>query len=411
MAKLKAPSFKILKYSYKKLSNGEHPIMIRVTYERQQRYFSLGLTAGVENWNEELGRFQKGGKRLTDQEKDNNILLDRFAAKLEKAKRHFQEVDFSFDRFNKFFFQASNSTSVFKFFQEVVDSLLEEERIGSHLTYKGTLARVKDFRKNKDLSFRDVDSTFIEQFKKHLRTTNSVNSIGIYLRTLKAVYNRAVKKGLITAEHTPWNGLRIETESTRKRALTKDQIEAFKTYQARAGSAQWHSLNYFLFSYYCRGMNFEDIARLTWDDIRNDRIYYVRAKTKDPLDIAIDARIAGILSNYSKNQDFIFPVLVRDLKPITIKFRLKTFMKRVNKDLQEIASAINMQPESKIKKLTMPEDITFYWARHTAATVLKRSGVATAMISEILGHSSEKVTQTYLDSFEKNQLDEIGNYL
>ena len=45
-------------------------------------------------------------------------------------------------------------------------------------------------------------------------------------------------------------------------------------------------------------------------------------------------------------------------------------------------------------------------SRHSYATVLKRSGVSTAIISESLGHSSEKVTQIYLDSFENSQIDE-----
>lgn len=51
-------------------------------------------------------------------------------------------------------------------------------------------------------------------------------------------------------------------------------------------------------------------------------------------------------------------------------------------------------------------DLTTYVARHTYATVLKRSGVNTSIISESLGHSSEKITQIYLDSFENSQIDE-----
>ena len=50
--------------------------------------------------------------------------------------------------------------------------------------------------------------------------------------------------------------------------------------------------------------------------------------------------------------------------------------------------------------------ITTYVARHSYATVLKRAGVSTAIISESLGHSSEKVTQIYLDCFENKQVDE-----
>ena len=61
--------------------------------------------------------------------------------------------------------------------------------------------------------------------------------------------------------------------------------------------------------------------------------------------------------------------------------------------------------------LPLPTPLTTYTARHSFATVLKRSGVSTSIISESLGHSSEKITQIYLDSFENSQIDEAMQHL
>ena len=47
-----------------------------------------------------------------------------------------------------------------------------------------------------------------------------------------------------------------------------------------------------------------------------------------------------------------------------------------------------------------------YVARHSFATVLKRSGVNISIISEALGHTNLSTTQYYLDSFENEQIDE-----
>ena len=47
-----------------------------------------------------------------------------------------------------------------------------------------------------------------------------------------------------------------------------------------------------------------------------------------------------------------------------------------------------------------------YVARHSFATVLKRSGVNVAIISEALGHTSLSTTQFYLDSFDNEQIDD-----
>ena len=47
-----------------------------------------------------------------------------------------------------------------------------------------------------------------------------------------------------------------------------------------------------------------------------------------------------------------------------------------------------------------------YTARHSFATVLKKSGVNIALISEALGHSDLATTQIYLDSFDNEQIDD-----
>ena len=47
-----------------------------------------------------------------------------------------------------------------------------------------------------------------------------------------------------------------------------------------------------------------------------------------------------------------------------------------------------------------------YVARHSFATVLKRSGVNVAIISEALGHTGLSTTQFYLDSFDNEQIDD-----
>ncbi len=411
MSRVKQPTFKILLYRYKVLSNNQHPIMVRVTFNKKQKYYGLGLSTSIDAWDPDLSLIRRNGRRLTDGDKDVNLRLNKFSSDLERVRKYFHEVDFTFDRFETQMFPDNANSSVFTFMQSLIDQFMDSEKIGTAFSYRDSLNRVKQFRKDKDLTFRDIDFAFVESFKKHLRKTNSINSIGIYLRTLKATYNRAIAKGLIKSELSPFKGMRIETEPTRKRSLSREQVEALKKFKATPQSDQANSLNFFLFSYYCRGMNFGDLARLTWKDIRNDRIYYQRSKTKDPFDLPIDSKIAEILASYSGNDHFVFPILDEGLSPLTIKNRIKSRGKDVNSHLQDIAREINSKKIEADDRDLFPEDITFYWARHTFATVLKRSGVSTSLISEVLGHSSEKVTKTYLDSFEKDQLDQIGSLL
>lgn len=393
--RVKKPSFNIILFKSKELANGEHPVMIRATFNRERKYYSLGLSALPEAWNDELGRY--GRKRLSEDERQANHVLNDYAAKLRTMDDHFSKTEFTFEKFNRLFFKSSNGV-VSTYFDELVKQLEEGNRFSSAQAYSNALSKLQEFNK-KDFTFLDIDVKFLQQFETFMKKTLSPATRGIYLRSLRAVYNRAIKDSIVKAENYPFKGFRIETHKGRKKALTKEQLNELKAFKAAKGSRLWHSRNLFLFSYYGRGMNLTDIANLTWKDVRNDRIFYKRQKTNDNLDLLIDENLAKIMAEYS-GSDFIFPILEKGLEPKTIRHRIKGRLKKANSDLQEIA-----------KTTSVPDDITFYWARHTYATTLKRAGVSIAIIQETLGHSSEAVTKNYLDSFETNQLDKISKYL
>ncbi len=74
--------------------------------------------------------------------------------------------------------------------------------------------------------------------------------------------------------------------------------------------------------------------------------------------------------------------------------------KIVNRDLKEIG---------RLAKIDEP--LTTYVARHSYATILRKSGVATAVISQAMGHDSEKTTKIYLESFENSVVDKANEAL
>ena len=69
-------------------------------------------------------------------------------------------------------------------------------------------------------------------------------------------------------------------------------------------------------------------------------------------------------------------------------------MGKVNINLKLIAAQLGVEG-----------NLTTYVARHSFASVLKKSGVNIALISEALGHSDIATTQIYLDSFDNEQVD------
>ncbi len=146
----------------------------------------------------------------------------------------------------------------------------------------------------------------------------------------------------------------------------------------------------FLFSYLSCGINLTDILHIRHADIVDGRLVINRQKTGT----------LAIIDKYSQPnahpQDYIFPVLRRSVHVTAQQQygRVQRTNKRINRYLKLIG-----------EHLHLPITLTTYVARHSFATVLKRSGVSTSIISESLGHSSEKITQIYLDSFENSQID------
>lgn len=161
----------------------------------------------------------------------------------------------------------------------------------------------------------------------------------------------------------------------------------------------------FTFSYYSAGINFIDMAMLKHSNIIDGKLCYLRAKTKKQIVIPLQEEPMRIISNYSSNSaeqsDYIFPILSSFHKSeVQIANRLHKVLAKVNRALKQIGL-----------ELGLPIKLTTYVARHSFATVLKRAGVSTSIISESLGHSSEKITQTYLDSFENSQINEALSHL
>ena len=156
------------------------------------------------------------------------------------------------------------------------------------------------------------------------------------------------------------------------------------------------AIDLFTFSYLTAGINFVDIANLTKDNLMDKRIVYVRKKTKKQIIVPLQPKAIELINKYANpNNLYLFPILSPFHKTEQQKAnRLHKVISKVNKCLKDIG-----------KELNIPINLTTYVARHSFATVLKRSGVSTSIISESLGHSSEKITQIYLDSFENSQID------
>ena len=226
------------------------------------------------------------------------------------------------------------------------------------------------------------------------------NTIGIRFRTLRAVYNLALAEGIVKVDCYPFKKYKVSKlhKETAKRAITKEQVKQVIEYDvSRARFYKRLAVDMFTFSYLMGGINFTDMAFLTDKNFDGERLVYIRQKTKKLIMLPLQEKAVEIVNRYRSSQrKYVFPVLDnRERTPRQIRNRIYDVLDNVNGYLADIG-----------KELGIELKISSYVARHSYATVLKRSGVSTSVISESLGHSSERVTQIYLDSFENRQLND-----
>jgi len=407
MAHIRKPTVKIVLMKHKTLQNGENPVALRVTFDRKSRYFVLKgesktLSCSLNKWNTEFGRYNRN--------KDTNHLLTAYDQKANDVLKKLTDTDFTFSRFEDKYFRKQKRVDVFDYFNECIDKLKSNNRLGSASIYFDTTRRLQEFTNGKKITFHDIDLNFIKRLERYLKGRgNRTSTIGIYLRTLRAVYNSAIEAKFIPGDLYPFKEFRIQKGGGTNRALSKESINQLRKYKAKKGSVKWHSLNFFIFSYLCRGINFLDMANLKWkENIKGEKLSYLRAKTantkNDPEDliIKIEPEIAEILSYYSNNDPYIFPILTEGLSEPKKRNRVRDKLKTVNQHIKEIAKEIGLQEA---------DEITFYFARHTWASILKDAGVPTSIISEGMDHSDEKTTQAYLDKFGKEKIDSTYKHL
>jgi len=392
----------IILYTSKTLANGEHPLMLRITKDRKRKYQSLKISCPVKLWDATNQTVRKSHpqKRLID-----NIIIKQ-KAKYADQVLQFQndERDFTPETLmGKVSKPKKKNLTVSAFMDVIIQRLTDAKQIGSARVYKDAKRALAHFTSN-SLSFTEMDYSFLTKHENFLRQKDYADtSLSVHFRTLRSVYNKAIQEGIAKQNEYPFKAYKIAKfdTSTRKRAISKDDLKNIEAIDLTAEPALLIAQQYFLFSYYGAGINFIDIANLKWSDLIADRIFYNRSKTGKELNFKLSEQAKKIIEYWRpvtghNPENYIFPILDKEkhISPVQIDNRIHKVITHVNSDLKKIG-----------QKAHIPIPLTTYVARHTFATVLKKTGAHTAVISEAMGHKSEMITQTYLASFENEVID------
>ena len=388
-----------IKFRPSTVDGKEGGIYFQIIHNRVVRQLNTEYKVFAEEWNAESESIVIKGSR-------SNFLLgiqERLswdATRLEKVVRTLETERrrFTADDVITMFHKLTKESSLFNFMHGVIAQLKQLGKIRTSETYTATLKSFIAFRENQDVPLDGISSDMMLLYEAHLKARDvSMNTISFYMRNLRAVYNRAVEKGL-TPQNKPFRHVYTGVDKTIKRAIPIKEIKALKELDLSLKPSLDFARDMFMFSFYTRGMSFIDMAYLKKSDLQNGILTYRRRKTGQQLSIKWEKCMEDIVSKYPQNQtDYLLPII----KETVNERRLyDNALHMVNYRLKDLSSMLKLQ-----------RPLTMYVARHSWASAAKARNIPLSVISEGMGHDSETTTQIYLASLETSVVDKANKII
>lgn len=293
----------------------------------------------------------------------------------------------------------SGKKSLFSFMEVSIAGLRKSGKVRTSETYRTTLSSFMKFMDGKDVMLNSVDSDLMTSYESYLKQQGvSMNSVSFYMRILRAVYNRAVEKG-VTRQRNPFKHVYTGVEKTVKRAVSFKVIKQIKEMDLSQLPGTAYARDMFLFSFYTRGMSFIDMAYLKKKDLENGILSYRRKKTGQLLCVKWEKCMQDIVDKYSRSTSPYLLSIIGNISKDERK-QYKNAICLVNRKLKEIG-----------KMLGLSHALTMYVARHSWASIAKEKNIPLSIISEGMGHDSEKTTMIYLASLDSTVVDNANTLI
>jgi len=390
-----------------------HPVKLTVYHEGDKKRYGLKIDLKESEW------AKIWTPKLRDEDlKQTKGKLEAYKNKaIEKIK--FLGDSFTFDLFELEFFDNPSKInklglSIETLFNNYILELKEKGSPGTASVYSCALKSLLSF--DSKLGLNHITSKTLEDYQNYMvKLGNSFTTVSMYVRSLRKIFNRAIKAGMIKPTMYPFGSntddkFEIPNGRKLKKALDSSEIKQIFDYKPEFKGEQ-RGIDFWVFSYLCNGLNMKDICRLKFKDIDGEYFTFLRAKTLKtkrsdlkPIRVYIHPRARVIIErwgNPDKHPDnYVFTILTKGVTPERERQLVQQFTRCVNKNMYKISGKIGID-----KKLST------YSARHSFATVLKRKGASTDFIRDSLGHSDMRTTENYLDSFLDETIKTNANLL
>ena len=395
-------SVKLILERSKVLKNGSYSVVFQIIHRRTRRLIYTPYKVLSEEFNAKEERVIFISNEIKNKSQVN-IITRRLNKQRKSINAHILELESRGIQYNvedivSRYRIENDSLSLLGYFDLLIKRKHEMMRFGIMKSYKSTRSSLAKFLNYEHTRISDVDFTFVRQYEQYLVGSGiTPNTICFYVRNFKSVYNQAIVDGYSLTEKVPFKHVQAKMQKTIKRALDREDLIRVRDLDLGSYKTLTFARDIFLFSFYSRGMSMIDILHLTQKNTEKGILSYRRKKTNQYIEMSITKELSYLIDKYKNDSEYLFPVF-NGADSQELRKMAQASLDKTNRHLKKIG-----------KILQLDIDLTTYVARHSWATQAKQRGVATSIISEGLGHSSEKTTQIYLKAFDRSTLDELND--
>lgn len=395
-------TFKV-KFRFSSIDSREGVLYYQIIHNRMVRQIGTKYRLFPHEWDNQLSAVVLLGND-TERERYLLTLKQELKADIDRLKRiissfHCSHRSYTSDDIVCSFQEPTNEKKLSVFMQTIIQHLRSLERIRTSEAYTTTLNSFMLFRNKKDVLLDEIDSELVAAYEAWLQSRGvSANTSSFYMRNLRAVYNRAVRKDIVQQRY-PFKYVYTGIDKTVKRALPLKIIKQIKEMDLVLFPSLDFARSMFMFSFYTRGMSFVDMAYLKKKDLQCGSLSYRRKKTGQQLFIKWEPCMSGIINKY----------------PISDSLYLLPIIKMNGTDEREqylkMAHFVNAKLKEIGKRLELSIPLTMYVARHSWASIAKNENIPISIISEAMGHDSETTTLIYLASMDTSAVDNANKQI
>lgn len=384
-------------------AQGEYFITLVLIKDRINTSLSIRKRCSLEDWSFETERLKKSHK----EHKQINDLIEKYSGRVNNIIHEFEldETPFTLqDIITKFKKDSGKqqALSYTAFHESLIEEIKNAGKLSTCNIEKDTLKSIQRFFNRTEITFRDLSVDALYKYQSFLNgNNNSQSTIGIRIRTLRAVFNKAIKREVIPVSMYPFGKFKVSKikESGKKEYLSEEELELMKNAEL-FDKNDIIARDMFLLSYYGRGINFIDLMQLKKTDLYKDTITYKRSKTGVIVNFKINEYWKRKIQEYTPPNDslYLFNIIHNNQdSPTYINNKKEKYLKNY----------INTPLKRMITDLGIQKKITYYCARHSFATILKFNNISIDIIKEALGHKDIKSTMSYLNTLPSNTLDKM----